>query len=107
MTTDQAVKLAETLEMLMEIQAQDVMEAMAKTGNEPRSTAPAPPVLTAVGTPEPAKLLYNIKEAAAMLRVSSTTITRFIHDGRLRRVPNYYRVLISGKELERFAKTLE
>ena len=53
------------------------------------------------------KLVYTIREAALLLSMSETSVHRLINDQRLRRVPNFYRVLISGDELKRFAKARE
>ena len=54
-----------------------------------------------------AKLLYNIKEAAARLSMSVVSIRKLIRQGRLKRLENFRKILIPASELERFATTCE
>jgi excisionase family DNA binding protein len=50
-----------------------------------------------------AKLLYNIKEAAARLSMSVVSIRKLIRQRRLKRVSGFRKILISETELQRFA----
>jgi len=103
MTTEQAVKLAETVEMLMEVKAQYIAEAAAKNGNEPLSATQAPLAATAVPKREPARLLYDPKESATLLSMSVHTIRKLIRQRLLRPVPDIRKILISENELQRLS----
>ena len=49
------------------------------------------------------KLLYDVKEAAARLSISVVSIRKLIRQNRLRRVPDFRKILISDAELQKFA----
>ncbi len=73
---------------------------------------PKPPETGKTTTEAPAqtpeqKMAYTIEEAAALLSMKVCSIRKFIVDGRLRRVPSFRHVIITAKELERFAKASE
>jgi excisionase family DNA binding protein len=48
-------------------------------------------------------LLFDVQDAAARLSVSVVSIRKLVRQGRLRRVPDFRKVLISESELQRFA----
>jgi hypothetical protein len=48
-------------------------------------------------------LLYDIRAAAARLSMSVVSIRKLIRQRRLRRIPDFRKILISGAELRRFA----
>ena len=54
-----------------------------------------------------AKLLFDIKAAAERLSMSVVSIRKLIRQGRLKRLENFRKILISASELERFAGTAE
>jgi excisionase family DNA binding protein len=49
------------------------------------------------------KLLFDVREAAARLSVSVVSIRKLIRQNRLRRVPDFRKILISDAELQKFA----
>jgi hypothetical protein len=49
------------------------------------------------------KLLFDVRSSAAQLSVSVVSIRKLIRQGRLRRVPDFRKILISDGELQRFA----
>jgi excisionase family DNA binding protein len=49
------------------------------------------------------KLLFDVREAALRLSVSVVSIRKLIRQNRLRRVPDFRKILISEAELQRFA----
>ena len=53
------------------------------------------------------KLLYDVREAAARLSVSVVSIRKLIRQNRLKRVPDFRKILISDAELQRFAGNTE
>ena len=54
-----------------------------------------------------ARLLFDVREAAARLSVSVVSIRKLIRQNRIRRVPDFRKILISENELQRFASTAE
>jgi len=50
-----------------------------------------------------AKLLFDVREAAARLSVSVVSIRKLLRQKRLHRVPDFRKILISDSELRRFA----
>jgi excisionase family DNA binding protein len=66
----------------------------------------------AAENPKPAangapKLLFDVREAAARLSVSVVSIRKLIRQGRIRRVPDFRKILIPQPELEKFASVAE
>ena len=51
-----------------------------------------------------AKLLFDVREAAARLSISVVSVRKLIRQKRLKRVPDFRKVLISDGELKRFAE---
>lgn len=49
------------------------------------------------------KLLFDVREAAARLSVSVVSLRKLIRQNRIRRVPDFRKILISETELQRFA----
>ena len=49
------------------------------------------------------KLLFDVREAAARLSISVVSIRKLIRQNRLRRIPDFRKILISESELQRFA----
>ena len=49
------------------------------------------------------KLLFDVRESAARLSVSVVSIRKLIRQNRLKRVPDFRKILISEAELQRFA----
>jgi excisionase family DNA binding protein len=60
-----------------------------------------------IATASTGKLLFNVNEAAARLSVSVVSIRKLIRQNRLRRVPNFRKILISDAELHKFAAIAE
>jgi hypothetical protein len=52
-------------------------------------------------------LLFDIRAAARALSMSVVSIRKLIRQGRLKRLENFRKILISASELERFASTAE
>ena len=50
-------------------------------------------------------LLYDINQAATALNVSIPSVRKLLRQNRLRRVPDFRRVLIPATEVSRFAST--
>jgi len=76
----------------------------------PGSHKPSEPLLLCTESPGEmgsSPLLFNIKEAAKKLSMSVSSVRRLIDTRQLRRHPDFGRVLISSRELERFVKSLE
>ena len=48
-------------------------------------------------------LLHNIRSAAARLSISPVSVRKLIRQKRLRRVPDFRKILIAETELQRFA----
>jgi hypothetical protein len=53
------------------------------------------------------KLLFDVKESAARLAMSVVSVRKILRQGRLHRVPDFRKILISDLELRRFAGTTE
>lgn len=59
----------------------------------------------AMNTEQPPPLAYKLKDAAALLGVSTVTIRRAIHRGLIRPSRAFRHVLISAEELNRLLKS--
>ena len=53
----------------------------------------------------PEKLLFDLNETAERLSMSVVSCRKLVRQNRLRRVPDFRKVLIPASELERFAAT--
>jgi hypothetical protein len=53
------------------------------------------------------KLLFDVRESAARLSVSVVSIRKLLRQGRLHRVPDFRKILISDSELHRFAGIIQ
>jgi hypothetical protein len=53
------------------------------------------------------KLLFDVNAAAQRLSISVVSVRKLIRARRIRRVPNFRKILVSDAELQKFAASAE
>jgi len=64
------------------------------------------PAIPALGEQSPEPMLFDIEQCAEKLNISVMSVRRLVRQKRLRRVPNFGKILVSADELKRFLRQL-